>query len=544
MKKSILKLGILALLSFNFVSTLPVQALMQNGVWNNDLKTIFAKNEAIILAINIRSFNAQDLNNDDIIDINKGEISGNFINAINRLNEIKAQGINTIHLLPITPVGKIKAMGTAGSLYAISDFGSINPQLDDKTNTLSAEQEAKNFIKECHKRNIRVIVDLPSCGSYDLFLSKPELFEKDENEQPLVPADWTDVRMFKVTNKDGSMNDALYLEYKKFIDLMQKLGVDGIRADVATCKTPEFWTKLISYAKNNDPQFLFLAEASESWTQPITKNAPFTPPYKLLEAGFDGWYGSFFDFKNWNEQEQFEKSLNLVNDIRKDFGMKNQAKSVIGSFATHDEISPIITGGTPFTNLIFWLQATLPVNSYFVDGVQTGDSYQYQYANQKAPISYTDDKTYYVHKGQFDIFNFSRKPGNKNSIVLNEFIAANKFKYAISKIINSGEYEFIKTDNKNIFAYTVTNGEKSILVVLNKNLIYNASTTIKLKDFKENDFIYPFLFNNDPTVIKDTLKVELQPGDITIFILERRPKEQKSRQKYNTTSPNMTPIYR
>ena len=128
--------------------------------------------------------------------------------------------------------------------------------------------------------------------------------------------------------------------------------------------------------------------------------------------------------------------------------------------------------------------------------------------------------------------------------MLNEFIAANKFKYAISKIINSGEYEFIKTDNKNIFAYTVTNGEKSILVVLNKNLIYNASTTIKLKDFKENDFIYPFLFNNDPTVIKDTLKVELLPGDITIFILERRPKEQKSKQKFNTTSPNMTPIYR
>ena len=43
MKKSILKLGILALLSFNFVSTLPVQAIMQNGVWNNDLKTILTK---------------------------------------------------------------------------------------------------------------------------------------------------------------------------------------------------------------------------------------------------------------------------------------------------------------------------------------------------------------------------------------------------------------------------------------------------------------------------------------------------------------------
>lgn len=534
MKKSLFKLGIIALLSSNFITTMPAQAIMHNGTWNNDLKTLFAKNEAIILAINIRSFNAKDLDNNDIVEIEKGELSGNFINAINRLNEIKSQGINTIHLLPITPVGKIKAMGTAGSLYAISDFGIINPQLDDKKNTLTVEQEAKKFINECHKRNIRVIVDLPSCGSYDLFLSKPELFEKDENGQPLVPADWTDVRMFKVTNTDGSLNDSLYLEYKKFIDLMQKIGIDGIRADVATCKTQEFWEQLISYAKRNDPQFLFLAEASESWTQPITKNAPFTPPYKLLEAGFDGWYGNFFDFKNWTEQEQFEKSLNLINNIRKYFGLKNQAKSVIGSFATHDELSPMITGGTPFAHMIFWLQATLPLNSYFVDGVQTGDSYQYQYANQKAPVTYTDDTTYYVHKGQFDIFNYSRKPGNKNNIVLNEFITANKFKLAASKIINNGEYEFLKTNNKNVFAYTVTENTKTILVVLNKNLIYNANASLKLKGFKQGDFIIPCLFNKEPILIKDILELELLPGDINIFIIEKKPKEPTS----------ITPIYR
>lgn len=539
MKKTFLKLGIIALL-FSLINPRPALAVMQNGAWNNDLKKLFAKNEAVVLAINIRSFNAKDLNNNDIIELEKGEISGNFINAIDRLDEIKTLGINTIHILPITPVGKIKAMGTAGSLYAISDFGSINPQLDDKTNALTAKQEAKKFINECHKRNIRVIVDLPSCGSYDLFLSKPELFEKDENGQPLVPADWTDVRMFKVTNKDGSLNDTLYLEYKKFIDLMQEIGVDGIRADVATCKTQEFWKQLISYTKTKDPQFLFLAEASESWSQPITPNAPFTPPYKLLEAGFDSWYGSFFDFKNWTEQEQFEKSVRLINDIRKDFGLKNQAKSVIGSFATHDELSPMITGGTPFTNMIFWLQATLPVNSYFVDGIQTGDSYQYQYANQKAPVTYTDDTTYYVHKGQFDIFNLSRKPGNKNVVVLNEFGTANKFKQSILPIINNGEYEFLKTDNKNIFAYTITNGTNVILVVLNKNLIYNADTTLKFKGFKQGDMIIPCLFNNDPTVVKGTIKVELLPGDINVFLIEKQRKESNSDNK----KTNITPIYR
>jgi len=539
MKKTIINIIMTALFLSNIIIVAPARAMMQNGVWNNDLRTLFAKNEAIILAINIRSFNAKDTNKNDIIEIEKGETAGNFINAIDRLDDIKNLGINTLHLLPITPVGKIKAMGTAGSLYAISDFGSINPMLDDKTNNLTVEQEAKKFINECHKRNIRVIVDLPSCGSYDLFLSKPELFEKDENGQPLVPADWTDVRMFKVTNTDGSLNDALYLEYKKFIDFMQKIGVDGIRADVATCKTQEFWKRLISYAKNSDPQFLFLAEASESWNTPVTPNAPFTPPYKLLEAGFDSWYGSFFDFKNWTEQEQFEKALNLVLNIQKNFKIKNQEKSVIGSFATHDEVSPMITGGVPFTNMIFWLQATLPVNSYFVDGIQTGDSYKYAYSNQKAPVTYTDDTTYYVHKGQFDIFNFSRKPGDTNLTLLNEFWFTNNFKKNSLKLINNGEYEFLKTNNKNVFGYSVTDGTKSILVILNKSLVYSNIATIKLKNLKQDNIILPCIFNNAPNIKKDVLKIDLLPGDINVLIIEKKAKEPKTEQK-----PNMIPIYK
>lgn len=530
----------LSILITTILTTNQTYAAMQDGVWINDLKSLFSQNKAIILAINIRTFNANDKNGNDIIELEKSELRGNFVNAIQRLDEIREMGINTLHILPITPTGKIKAIGTAGSLYAISDFTQINPQLDDTTNNISVEKEAKNFIKECHKRNIRVIVDLPSCGSYDLFLSKPELFEKEENGQPIVPADWTDVRMFKVNNKDGSLNIHLLEEYKKFVDLMLSIGVDGIRADVATCKTEEFWQRLISYTNLKDPQFLFLAEASEKWTQPITKNAPFTPSYKLLNAGFDGWYASFFDFKNWTNQSELENSLKLIADIKRDYKLKNQSKAVIGSFATHDEVSPIITGGAPFANMIFWLQATLPLNSYFVDGIQTGDSYQYQYANQKATDSETDDDYYYVHKGQFDIFNYSRKPGAKNKLILAEFVRANQFKKSAIQIINNGEYNFLRTNNKNIFAYIITKDTKSILVVINKNLIYNAEVEIKIKGFNEEDTIVPIVFNNPPQVNKNRFKLELLPGDTNVFLLETIIKSPKSTQK----EINITPLYR
>ena len=521
MKKTFLKILSTLLVTASLSVGMPSFAAMNNGIWINDLKTLFTRNQAIILASNIRSFNSVDKNGNDIIEPDKGEIPGNFVNAIGRLDEIASQGINTIHLLPITPVGKVKAMGTAGSLYAISDFTKLNPQLDDPSNDLTVEQEAKKFINECHKRNIRVIVDLPSCGSYDLYLSNPNLFVTGADGKPVVPADWTDVRLFKVTNPDGSLNDELFIQYKKFVDLVQRIGADGIRADVATSKTFDFWQKLISYARGNDPQFLFLAEASESWSQPVAPNAPFTPYYKLLEAGFDGWYGSFFDFKDWKTQDKFEKQLSLIKTIKKEFDAKNQPKAVIGSFATHDEMSPIITGGMPFADMIIWLQATLPVNSYFVDGFQSGDSYQYQYANQKAAKTYTDDDYYYVHKGKFDIFNFSRKPGSVNKRLLADFGIANKFKIMASEIIDKGDLCFLKTNNAHIFAYMINYRFSSILVVINKDLVYNNSVSVPVKGLKETDIIVPLAFTTTPGIEKGKINVDLRPGEATVFMISR-----------------------
>ena len=529
MNKKMVKLLSLLLLSISFFVMQNSLAFASNDVWFNDLKSVFLNNRAIILAINIRSFNAEDKNGDDIIQPDKGDIAGNFVNAVKRLDELKSYGINTIHLLPVTPVGKTKARGTAGSLYAISDFTKLDPMLDDTSNKLTVEEEAKQFIDECHKRDIRVIVDLPSCGSYDLFLKKPELFVTGSDGKPVVPMDWTDVRVFKSNNADGSINEALYNEYKAYVDMVQKLGADGIRADVATSKTAEFWKKLISYAKSQDPEFLFLAEASECWNEPIAQNAPFTPYYELLDAGFDGWYGNFIAYKNWKTQEDFVKNISLTRDIIKSYAAKKTPKAVIGSFATHDEVSPVITGGIPFSQQIIWLQATLPVNSYFVDGFQTGDAYNYKYANKKATQSYTDDNVYFVNKGKFDIFNLSRKPGAVNNKLIFDFAVANQFKANASNMLNKGEYTFLKTGNKNAFAYMITFHYSSVLVLFNKDLSYSQTVEVPIKDFKSPDMIVPLAFTSTPLVEKNKIKSNLMPGEIQVFMISRANEPAKSK---------------
>ena len=335
----------------------------------------------------MRTFGAQDTNKNGIIDFDDAEESGTFLNAIPRLEGLSQKGINAIHVMPITPVGKTKALGTAGSLYAASSFNTLNPQLGSKNTALSLESQARKFIDEAHKQGLRVIIDLPSCGAYDLYMQRPELFVKDKQGQPIVPADWTDVRLLNA-GTETAVNADVYNLFKGFVDMVIRLGADGIRADVATNKPAKFWKDLIDYSRTKDPQFLWLAEASESWTEAVSPYAVFTPYNKLLEAGFDGYYGSYFNIKNYKTGKELTNQIVATNENLKKF---SEPKAVIGSFTTHDEMSPILINGKPMSEMIMWLNATLPVNSYFVDGFDTGDNYIYMWANKEAFKTFTEE---------------------------------------------------------------------------------------------------------------------------------------------------------
>lgn len=500
---------ILLIFCFMLVSAMSTQA----AVWTNDLRTLFQEGKANIYVLNLRTFSAEDINRNEIIELEKGEKSGTFTGAIKRLDNLQLHGVNTVHLLPITPVGKLKALGTAGSLYALDGFSSLNPQLDDKQNALSVYEEARLFVDEAHKRGIRVIVDLPSCGSYDLFLRRPELFALNKEGQPIVPADWTDVRLFKTKEVDGALNEELYDEHKKFVDMVQNLGVDGIRADVATSKPYEFWQMLISYARKRDPQFLFLAEASPEWTEPVAQEVDFTPYDKLVSAGFDGYLGNFMNYSKFTGVEDLFKSYEDAMDLGERYG---SAKSIILNFATHDDISPILINSN-YPSQLLWLSATLPGNMYFVNGFMTGDFYIYSYANKNADKTYTDDKTYYVHKGKLDIFNFSRRAGSSKSTLAQEYVLASNLKNYVSDLIKT-EPNILKTTNKDIWAYEYKNNNQKLVVILNHNSQSEASGQVSYKGVERFDELLPLkLSNGSITFEKGKFDVRLAPSDIAVF---------------------------
>lgn len=491
-------------------------AIADTQVWKNDLRTKFLENDAVIMEINIRSFNSQDLNGDGFIQEENLEVKGNFINAIERLDELKNLGINTIHVLPVTPTGKLKALGTAGSLYAASGFDSISEDLKDKTSKLSLEEQAKMFIDEAHKRNIRVIIDIPACGSYDLYLQRPDLFVSNSNGEPVVPADWTDVRLLSAGTED-KIDTNVYSLYKDFVKYMMNLGVDGIRADVAHCKTMAFWKELIAYSREKDSEFLWLAESSESWHDAISPQAVFTPYNKLLEAGFDGYYGSFFNIKDWKTSKDLYNQISFTLGETKKFKDK---KSVIGSFTTHDEVSPILLKGPALSDMIIWLNATLPVDSYFVDGFQTGDEYYYRKGNKLADKSNTDDDTYFTHRGKIDIFNFSRKPGGQNLALKNDLLLSNNVKKSILSVLNEGTFTPLKTKNQKVFAYTFSNNTKTVLTIGNLDFKNPVKTTVKIPKYNKRYNTLPIKITSMPEVSKNgKVSLTLQPGEIVVLIV-------------------------
>ena len=483
-------------------------------VWINDLRTRFLNNSATILEVNMRSFNVIDLDNDGLIKKEEGEETGNFLNAIPRLDAISTYGINTLLLMPINQVGQIKALGTAGSLYAVSDFSKLNPQLVSKETILSDIEQAKKFIREAHNRNIRVMVDMPAFGAYDLFLKRPELFAKDINGLPIIPDGWTDVRMFNSGNED-SYNKEVFELYKGFIDLMLELEVDGIRASSPSTKPAGFWKDLISYSRKFDAQMLWLAQISDE--EPKIVNSPInTPISKLLDVGFDGYYGFWGDFEKIKSGKDFVNKFTLQdNSLRK----KLDKKAVIGAFSTHDDLSPILSNGLPYSIMSFWLSATLPINTFTLDGTQSGDNYVYSWGNKKATISETDDMQYFVNRGKIDIYNYSRRPGAGNPIVLSEFVKALQFKNYFSKHINAGDIKFLKTSHQDMFAYAISYNRTTILVIGNINFNSHIKGSIKLPKFTEEHISIPVKITEPPLVSKGKMETNLAPGELQILLI-------------------------
>ena len=503
--------------------------------YKNNLRTMVRNNQSVMMAIVPRTFTAQDLNGDDKVTLSTGEKNGTLLSAISRLDELKADGINTIHILPIHPTGKKNAMGTAGSLYSpakyVTEDGrlAIDPMLIDKNDPRTPDEQFKALIDECHKRGIRVMLDLPSCASVDMFEAEPELMAYGRNGEDKTPQGWADIRMFEpwADEADRTLNPKLLEMHKQYVDACIDLGIDGIRADVARAKPPEFWDILIKHSHKRDPEFAWLAESYTYECASPMVNMPYDRPEDLLRAGFDEYYGQYHIFHDWKNATEFNDYVKFNLDLSHKLPA---GKSVIGSFLTHDDSSSMIHGGENFCKLTTVLQATIPMcNPYFIDGFQTGDYYDYKYRNTDNIETYTGKTLMNEHRYRLALFNLSRKPGGDHPDIERVMKGVLKMRNENLDVLadrNSSFIELDKREDKNdqIITYARHNNGRTLLVIANKNPNRNVTGVIEIPGLKEDqklkNMIPEYGDTSEFQASKNVLRVNLAPADAYVFEID------------------------
>lgn len=475
----------------------PQQTLLnpqQRPLWRNDLKQMFHKNQAIVYALNIRTFGAFDKNRDGRISPMLGE-NGTFLSAVKNLDQLVALGVNTVHVLPINPIGQTRRLGAAGSLYAPSDYHAINPEFDTPGNNTNVVQEARQFVEECHKRNIHVMVDVPSCASEDLARSRPDLILKDQNGNKLTPTNWVDIVMFK-------NDDALRQYFEGFFDLMaNQVGVDGFRVDVARARPPEFWQHFTNKYKDK----AWLAETYCEEDQSPLKNLPRDIPEALLKSGFDSMYGQFHIFHSMrNAKEYMDYMLSNRAMFQRASTQGGNDKSFIGSFLTHDDPSLMEHGGAPMCILASGLMTTQPwTNPYILDGFTTG------------------------YTGDFDIFSFvPQHKGTHPEIGLfmkNMINLRNSPQYGPA--LTQGAFIPIPVNsedpNNQVIAFARQANGKTLLVVANKDINAYSKATLAIPGMVPfhplNNLAPSYGRPSEFRAEMNKLKVDLGPARFHVF---------------------------
>jgi hypothetical protein len=126
----------------------------KGGEWTND---------AVVYNMFVRTAAAFDHNGNGSLDLPLNDDgfreTGTFLKAIAMLPYVKRLGANTIHLLPITSIGRDGSKGTLGSPYAIRNPYELDEKLGEPFLGLDARTEFKAFVEAAHLMGMRVVVE-------------------------------------------------------------------------------------------------------------------------------------------------------------------------------------------------------------------------------------------------------------------------------------------------------------------------------------------------------------------------------------------------
>jgi len=189
-----------------------------------------------IYQVNIRSFSS----------------THNFQGVISRLDSIKSLGVNVIYLMPIFPVGILKAIN---SPYCVKDYKAVNSEFGTLT-------DLRSLIDGAHARGMTVILDwVANHTSWDNeWISNSGWYVTSVGGSIISPNGWNDVAQLNFHNAD--MRAEMIKDMKYWV---YTANCDGFRCDYADGPPADFWKQAIDTLRNiKTHKLLLLAEGTRS----------------------------------------------------------------------------------------------------------------------------------------------------------------------------------------------------------------------------------------------------------------------------------------
>jgi glycosidase len=194
-----------------------------------------AVEDMVFYEINLRAFSA----------------AGNFQGVEDRLDSIKALGVNVIWLMPIHPIGQVNSVGELGSPYSVKNYQEVSPEygsLDD----------LKRLVAQAHGRGMAVVLDWVAnhtAWDHPWISAHPEWYTRDGNGNILIPAgtNWQDVADLNFSNADMRLEMIKSMQY-----WILNANVDGFRCDAADLVPFSFWQQAIDSLENMPGRNLIL----------------------------------------------------------------------------------------------------------------------------------------------------------------------------------------------------------------------------------------------------------------------------------------------
>ena len=361
---------------------------------------------------------------------------GNFKGVLDRLDSIKALGINVVYLMPIYPVGIVK---TSNSPYCVRDYKGINSEFGTLT-------DLRAIVDGAHKRNMAVILDwVPNHTSFDNpWTSNKSWYLQDSAGNIISPpgTGWNDVAQLNF--KNGDMRLAMISAMKYWI---MTANVDGFRCDFADGPPVDFWKQAIDTLRNiSSHKLLLMAEGARSAN---------------FEAGFDYNFGFRFfeDLKRIYEKDRSVHSIDSLNAW--DYKDASDKQRVIRYITNHDvngsDGTPIeLFGGEKGSMAAFVVVAYMKSVPMIYDGQEVGTPYRLVFPFTAKNIDWTI-----------------------NPDITAEYKKVIAFRNS-SDAIRRGNLISYSTDD--VCAFTKTLGKEKVFVISNlrdKSIEYTLPETLK-----------------------------------------------------------------